>query len=394
MSLKLLVVNDFTHLGGAELVLLDFLRYLKDLSDDWKIQILTNCPGPFSEAAEEITNNPANYIDFSKLKRNWRKPVEWRKTGLEISRLLLQFSPDLILCNSLWAAIIVKKQLKNTGIPIVCAVHAAIQPKRRDKKFFFHFAGSLLLRGIDGWIVVSKALSEELISLKVSSDKIKIIPNGVCIPEISALTETNKWRNKLNISSDTVLIASLGRLHPGKGQQLIVEAFAEIVSEHQNSFLVIGGEEIVNLDESHNFTSLLKQQICDYNLQDRVLLAGFVHDATALLSETDILISASAEESFGLSILEGMAAGCAVVASDVGGHRNLICNDNNGILYDPDKKNALTNAVCRLISDKKLRLQFGMAAREKALQFDLKITMSKWVNYLEHIAGMTDDFLE
>ncbi|MCD4652455.1 glycosyltransferase family 4 protein, partial [bacterium] len=385
--LKLLVVNDFTYIGGAEQVVLNFCQYIcKNKTDySWIIHTLTSAAGSFSRAMESFCGKRVHFIDLSDLKRNWKSPVAWHKTRQKLNELFKEVEPDIILCNSFWAAIAVRGQAQGRDIPVICAIHADIQPKRRDKQIIFQLAGSVMSRGIDGWLTVSDRLAEQLSRLNIPSEIIRVVPNGVYLPADADIHIEGPWRKKLNIPGDAVLVASLGRLHPRKGQHLVIDAMVELADKYPKVFLVIAGEENDPSDESLNYTELLKNKIKEFKLENRVFLTGFVRNAMKILLETDIVVSASAEESFGLAILEGMAAGCAVVATDVYGHAGLISDEKDGFLVPLNNAGAMTKALQNLVADKKLRCRMGAAARQKASKYDIQTTMSQWTDFVRRI---------
>lgn len=387
--MNLLIVNDFTHIGGAEQVLLGCCRYLRSGAEDtpWAVQVVTSGPGPFADAIRGLDDVSLEYIDFNYLKRCWRKPSAWRDIGHAFRKTSDTFQPDVVLCNSIWSAVAVKRILSNQRVPVLGAVHAAPVPRRRDKKIIFRLLGGWLTRPVDGWITVSSELARQLRAIGIDGERIRVIPNGVSVPESARVERNSKWRQRYGIPESAVVFAALGRLHPGKGQHLVIEAFAAAASEYADTWLMITGEEVVSEDENLGYTDALEQTIRRCKLEDRVILTGFVNDASEIIRASDVVVSASFEESFGLSVLEGMAAGRAVVASDIPAHAALITHRNNGLLFSHDARDTLNDAFRTLINDPGLRRRLGQAAHREAARFDLPATLSRWRDFIEHIAA-------
>jgi len=388
MKLSIAVVNDFTHIGGAEQMILYLCRYLQSapVSDGWNLRVITSTPGPFARAVDAIGSIPLHYIDLAGLKRHWRTPSAWQSIRRAFRQCMESESPDLFLCNSLWSAVVVSRMLKGRTIPVICALHADPTPKRRDKRLIFRWAGRWLVRSIAGWITVSDALSRKLQALGISPETIRVIPNGVPLPASSRIETGGPRRREWGMSEGNVVCAALGRLHPGKGQHLLIDAFADIAEAYPDARLVITGEEVVTGDENLQYRTRLEESVRRYGLENRIILTGFVPDAAAVIREADIVLSASFEESFGLAVLEGMAAARPVIASDAGGHADLITHGTNGFLFPVGRVDALIALWRDVLDDADLRRRVGRNARVHARRFDMKTTLSQWAVYLEQIA--------
>ncbi|HPQ41485.1 MAG TPA: glycosyltransferase, partial [bacterium] len=133
MKIRLVLINDFTHIGGAEKVILQLCRYLQTLREgaSWDIRGISSGPGPFADALNDSINSEVSFVDFNRLKREWRKPAAWRAVGGEFRAIVHDLKPDVILCNSLWSAVAVHRFLRRRPVPVIGAVHAAPVPKRR-----------------------------------------------------------------------------------------------------------------------------------------------------------------------------------------------------------------------------------------------------------------------
>jgi glycosyltransferase involved in cell wall biosynthesis len=100
-------------------------------------------------------------------------------------------------------------------------------------------------------------------------------------------------------------------------------------------------------------------------LADRVIFTGFVDDPVRVQAALDLYVAASRKEGLPLAVLEAMAAGLAVVATDVPGHRDVVVPGETGLLVAPEDPAELAEAVATLLSDPALRKSLGQAGRER-----------------------------
>ncbi len=407
------VINDFPHIGGAEQVILNVCRHI--VTDPrYKtvtLRVITSGPGAFDTAVSRITGTHADYVDLRSLKSNWFKPAA-RRHIIESVRIIIEKhrqtsdEPVIILCNSLWSAVVVNGLAGKIEIPVICAVHADIAPKRMFKRALFDLTGRFIVRNISGWITVSDSLSKQLQTIGVPDNRIRVIPNGVDLPALFQVDKNGQWRAGFNIPSNAVVILTAGRLAPDKGQHVVLESVKALLSEGLNIYLLITGTEdaghsssqTAELTESESavsgaYTRILQKMIQAESLQKRIILTGFVDDIHTVLNESDIVVSASRQESFGLSVLEAMAFARPVVVSDIGGHKRLVTDGVNGFRIDPDDITGFTTALRRLIKNADLRGAMGHAGRRIAENYDNNVTMNQWMEFIfEHVAIRYPEF--
>jgi glycosyltransferase involved in cell wall biosynthesis len=177
------------------------------------------------------------------------------------------------------------------------------------------------------------------------------IPSG---PEARA-----RARAALGAAPDDLLAGTLGRLHePKKGLRVFLAAAARVAAAHPRVRFVLIGDGPARADLERLAEAL--------GLSGRVRFAGERPDATTLLAGLDLLLQPSLWEGFGLSALEGMAAGLPVVASRVGGLPEVIRDGVDGILVPPGDAPRLAAAMTALLMDPERSERLGQAARERA----------------------------
>ena len=216
---------------------------------------------------------------------------------------------------------------------------------------------------VDSIIANSRVVAQSMISgERIPPHKIRIAYNGIHLENFVGLQwQRVSTRKMLGINDDQVLVGNISCLRMVKGIHQFVDA-ARIVSEKDPHmrFLIVGdGSERCGIQE----------RIRRYGLEDRIHLAGAQTNVLPYLAAMDIGVLSSLSEGFSNSLLEYMASGLPVVATDVGGNGEAL--NETGILVPPDDPKSLAEAILRLRSTD-LRQQLGHAARLRVEQFSLE----------------------
>jgi len=189
---------------------------------------------------------------------------------------------------------------------------------------------------------------------------IKTVYNGVEISSISR-KETTKGilRSEYGILPGERIVAVVGRIGPQKGQQLFIRACHKVMACYDNvTFFIIG------FSPSPRFLRFFHREIKQLCLDKKMFLTGFRYDIPEIMRDIDILVLPSAYEAFNVSLLEGMAAGKAVIATRTGGTPELIQNGKNGILVKPHNVENLSMAILYLLKNDSQRKLLGKRARQ------------------------------
>jgi glycosyltransferase involved in cell wall biosynthesis len=211
-------------------------------------------------------------------------------------------------------------------------------------------AQRFLLRNVSAAFAVSEQLKQDLIrELGVRHDRIEVLYNGVDTARFSPNRPTLRAGGDLR----PLVIGSVGRLVSVKNYQLLLRAIARLPTDPPSRLLLVGeGPE----------RPALAKLAADLNLQDRVEFVGHSEDVPRLLQEMDIFVLPSLSEGMSNTLLEAMAAGAAVLASDVGGNREIIESERSGLLFPNTDVIGAAEQLRRLVSDPGLRADFAQAA--------------------------------
>lgn len=242
------------------------------------------------------------------------------------------------------------------GVRLVLTRHVVFSMKP-----FHRFA----LRNVDAAIAVSPAVRVQLERI-FPAQKVRVIPNGIGFAQMTDDVKNEMaggFRDLHSIPPDVPLIATLGELKVLKGQRDFVLAANEIVKRIPDAMFVVAGKDNT-IDQQ--FRRELKRLVRVFGMEEQFLWLDWLDDTAPLLAAADVFVSPSHSESFGLAILDAMAAGTAIVATETDGAKELIRDDRALVpIKDPIM---LAAKISRLLEDPGLRLllaeKLQIAARE------------------------------
>ncbi len=241
------------------------------------------------------------------------------------------------------------------------------------------------LKNVSQAIAVSSAVEGNLETI-FPKHKIKHIPNGIEVKSLSAeqrKTLGEEFRFLHNISFDARLVGVVGELKPLKGQRDFVLAAYEIARQFPEAFFVVVGKEY---QRNKSFRAELKRLVKVFSLTANFLFLDWVEDSAPLLSALDVFVSPSHSESFGLAILEALANGAAVVATETEGAKELIEHDISGKLVPINQPHKIAEAVCEFLNDETMHRRLTENAEQSAREkFDLTRMIEETENLYREI---------
>ena len=227
----------------------------------------------------------------------------------------------------------------------------------------------------DRIVVVAEFLKKNLVQKQwMDSSNITTIYNGINGDEFIKKYNRDEIIKELNIPSASQIMGIVARLDPIKNHRCLIKAMKKIASRLPDAVLLVIGDGPLRSD--------LEEFAAAENLQKNILFMGTRNDIPRLLSVLDIFVLCSLSEGLPLTILEAMAAGKAIVATDVGGIPEVIDDGVDGTIIPSDDFHALTEAILELLHDEKKRHDIGIKARMK---FEEKFTIQTMVKRYEEL---------
>lgn len=197
-------------------------------------------------------------------------------------------------------------------------------------------------------IAVCNKGKEMMMDNGVSGKKISVIFNGVD-PDLWSRPEPSTLREELGIDEDTFLILCASRFAYDKGHHFLIEGMAELKKLSPRPFkLVLAGDG--------PFLEERKKQATDLGLQEDVVFIGFRKDMKNLFRAADVYINSSKHEALSFLMLEVLASGLPLIATDMGGNGDIVNEQTNcGILVKYEDARGLAEAVLKLMEDRGLQ---------------------------------------
>lgn len=225
-------------------------------------------------------------------------------------------------------------------------------------------------------IAVSSAVEANL-QKTFPKEKIALIPNGIDVENRSYVKSEKSrqtFRLEHDIAPNAVLIGTVGELKLLKGQRDFVLAAQLVAQKFPEAYFVVVGKDN---SPKKDFRRELKRLVKVFDLEERFLWLNWVEDTAPLLSALDIFVSASHSESFGLAILEAMAAARAIVTTETDGATELI-TEEAGTFVPIKEPVRLAEAINEFLKDEKKRERFGKNAQKRAKEiFGLEAMIDK-----------------
>lgn len=204
--------------------------------------------------------------------------------------------------------------------------------------------------------------------LGIGPDRIAYNPNGICPGALTppAAGAPAKLRRQLGLPAEAPVLVSLSRFIPEKSPITMLDIFARVHAARPEAHFLIAGAGMTEDDEMGSLTR-------ERGLAGAVHLLGVRSDVGALLASADVFLLPSRFEGFPNAVMEAMAAGLPVVASDVGGIPDLVRHGEDGFLHAADDVEGMAASVLALLDDAALRARLGGAGRQRiAEEFTLK----------------------
>jgi len=273
------------------------------------------------------------------------------------SRWLRDRGIDLLHANSLAMGCRTGPVSVRTGVPSVAHVRD-IMRLGGDRRAALQMNRAL--------IAVSHAVARGLVAASVPETKIRVIRNGIdCGAAAPRSDVAGRLRTELGVEASCPVVGAVGQICLRKAQDVFLEAAAHVAREAPDVRFVIIGSRFSGKTESREFEAALETRARQAPLAGKVRFLGWRDDAAELIAGLSVLAHPAHQEPLGRVLLEALAAGTPVVATDVGGTPEIVSHEISGLLVPRADARALAIGVLRLLDDGSLARRLAGAGRDR-----------------------------
>ncbi|MFH0731633.1 MAG: glycosyltransferase [Candidatus Omnitrophota bacterium] len=354
----LYLLTHSLEVGGAQK---DIFAFTKELVKRGHNVVVTCRDRKF---AQNITSLGGKYysVDF-----HFNSLKKLRESANSLKNIIEKEKIDIIAPQSIRTtlAVLFANSAKKPVITTIHNIHS---------KFSLFISGIILNLASRLVIFESEYERNRLIRWGLSQNKTIVVHSGIDLNRFSPREKDKELLRELGFSPDDIIIGTVARLSPEKGQEYIIEAMPVVLREFPRARFIFVGDG--PLKDS------LWSMVDGLGLKDKVVFVGLQKDIPRFLSIMDLFVLSSTRESFPQSAREAMAMGKPVIATNIGGCPEVVRDGVTGILIKPGNAGALTSAIIGLLKDKAKMHSMAEAGRKRAESlFDEKY----WINANEHI---------
>ncbi len=360
------VIDNLKLVGGAQRVLVLFAKSIQ--SKDIQLTVVSLQEDSTSPVPEQLRGFGAQVTFFRG--RNLRDVFRFGR----LVRFFRQQKFDVIHTHLYYANILGIPAGRCARTPVVASLHSSRVDHRRFHQVLNPLEAFVLRRWARKVVAVGYTTAREQ-AHRLGNRAITVIPNAVEIPSPISDTQKDALRKEMIGDRFRTIIITVGRLAEVKGYQHLIQAFDLLSKDHPDAALVLVG--------SGSLEQKLREQAKSLGLVDSIIFLGARNDVPDLLAASDIYVNSSLWEGLPCTVLEGMAAGLPVVATNVGDNARVVVN-GTGLIVPPAQPQFLCEALSRLVAQPSLRQHMGLAARAHVTtDYDL----NRWSEQLLNLYG-------
>jgi glycosyltransferase involved in cell wall biosynthesis len=362
-KIKILYVITSLGLGGAEKLLLDYVKRLN--SEKYSFYICC-----FRDKPDDLIGEISKYAEVTNFRiSNKFNPIVIR----HLIKLINQVQPDIIHTHLFQPRFYttIAHLFTRRGI-LIAHKHNSVNIRKHNVFIFLEMLSIIFNQKV---IAISQSVKQSLIKYEfVPEKKIDVIHNGI---------ECQNFYDNINkskiLNEKKIILGTVCRLERQKGLKYLLLAMKIILIKFPEVKLEIIGEGTL-LNELQELSKKL-------GISNSVIFFGKFTDVKPFYNRMDAFVLPSLYEGFGIVILEAMASGVPVIASDVDGIKEVIQDEINGMLVLPKNPEAIAIAVTRLIQNNQLYSHLVEEGLKRARVFDIHEHLMKLDNLYSSLLG-------
>lgn len=255
---------------------------------------------------------------------------------------------------------------KLVGAQLIHTEHGLSTYKSRRLRFALRVLSRFCLAVVAVGTESERVLREDV---GISPGKLCVIPGGVKIDRFVAVNRAEA-RAALGLKASERVAAIVARLSPEKNHSMLIGAFKTVLDKVANARLLIVGEGIE--------TAAIAEQISSLGLNNYVRLLGVRHDIPQILAACDVFVLSSRREALPIAVLEAMAAGLPVIATNVGDLHTIVEDGVTGRLVPSENLSAFAEATAEILGSPELAQRMGAEARSRVANFSVQAMVERY----------------
>jgi glycosyltransferase involved in cell wall biosynthesis len=355
--MRLTVLCEYGTLQGGERSLLATMDQLADSG----MQFTVVAP-PAGRLGKELQRRGVAHVPLD-LRDDSGRRLPRELVQARLLEAVSRTQPDLVHSNSLSMARFSGMLGRVLGMPATAHLRDILRLTGRAIR---------QLNQNDRLVAVSQATLDYHVWQGLDPMRVEVIYNGVDLSEFRPRLSTGALKRELGIADSSFLIATIGQICLRKGHDLLAAATCRLADLNPDVHVLIVGERHSVKQESLEFEQRIERDFADIGLSDRLHRCSYRDDVAWVLNEVDALVHPARQEPLGRVLLEAAASGIPIIATDVGGTREILTDGESGLLVPPKESEKLAAVIRRVAEDERLRRRLGGAARAAAVsRFDV-----------------------
>jgi glycosyltransferase involved in cell wall biosynthesis len=345
-------ILPFIDIGGTELATLR----LADALAQSGFESILFCP----EGADELRRLYHEHCfvtsDYQQVQPSYTDPLPYLRAARRLARQFRRHHISIVHCSDVLAAHFAAAAGRLAGAYVMSHVrceHPEIS--RRDRTF---------LLPVQRFIFVSKA-TWSVFGMRVPSARGEVLYDGVSLGNLN--TSREEARAAYGLPQNIPVVGMAARVHPGKDFETLIRAAKLIVDSGLDCRFLIAGDYQANTVHREHFMKL-RALLDETRMTPRFIFAGFESDMPRFFAAIDYFVLSTLSEGMGLVVLEAMAYGKPVIATNVGGIPEVIVDGESGLLVERQSVEQLTAALTKLLTDESVARALSSGGRRNVLE--------------------------
>lgn len=297
---------------------------------------------------------------------------------LKFREIIKKEKPDIISTRLIHADIFGRIFGRAFGVKkIICVTESILEQKKYDKFFLIERLTSFL---VNRYVAVSQSVKNKYVrQAKINPNKIEVIYNGIDLEKFTTLPDKQTARQRLGFAPDEILIGYAAKMRRERNHAVLLRAFSALARDLPKAKLILAGDG----PEKEKLINLARE----LKIEKQTIFLGNRDDVPLILRALDVFISLSTYEGMSVAILEAMAAGLPIVASDIAPNRELIENEKNGLLAPPFEPAIIAKKIITLLKNPDKKNSLGIMAHEKSKLFTLDKTAVSFTKFYQTLVN-------